>query len=385
MSATQFGPGTVFDEDFNKSLDFVSFQSPNDILAPHPDLFELELDSNLAGFDDEQLELLAIGQHDAYSLFRSDTPTRGPPSNITASSESAYDSLSSYSESFYNYPHSPQPPSNYSFPLDLEMDFQRIRVDAVSEYAVANDAAATTNSRISFAPTTAGDTRSTKIYSKAYNPRATFSDYGPSTRRPSIPVDIYGQLDFNGPGPTVSPSHISTQLPTIPAGQMAHVPEEEDYKVDDTRRKFKCPSCPRAFARAYNLKTHMATHDPNRTKPYVCSHRSCGRSFSRKHDLGRHLVSIHRDESQQREGSVCSSHHSIGSKQSIGVEQDIFEFFYRLRSSWAHRKYTLRPCSVSLPASLDEARIVPLWRNSMAQRRTCPRCEISSVIPRENS
>jgi hypothetical protein len=41
----------------------------------------------------------------------------------------------------------------------------------------------------------------------------------------------------------------------------------------------------------------MATHDPNRLKPHVCPHRSCGRSFSRKHDLGRHLVSIHRDES----------------------------------------------------------------------------------------
>ncbi|KAJ7071506.1 hypothetical protein C8F01DRAFT_1110817 [Mycena amicta] len=323
MSSTQFGPpGTVFDEDFNKSLDFVSFQSPNDILAPHPDLFELELDSNLAGFDDEQLQLLAIGPHDAYSLFRSDTPTRGPPSNVTASSESAYDSLSSYSESFYNYPHSPQPPSNYSFPLDLEMDFQRIRVEAASEYAAAqasSDAAA--NARMSFGASPAADTsRSTKIYSKAFNPRATFSDYGPSTRRPSVPVDIYGQLDFNNAGPTVSPSHISSHLPTIAAGQMAHVPEEEDYKVGDERKKYKCPSCPRAFARQYNLKTHMATHDPNRLKPHVCPHRSCGRSFSRKHDLGRHLVSIHRDESQ-REGSVCSSHHSIGSKQSIGVEQ----------------------------------------------------------------
>jgi len=43
----------------------------------------------------------------------------------------------------------------------------------------------------------------------------------------------------------------------------------------------------------------MATHDPNRLKPHVCPNRSCGRSFSRKHDLGRHLVSIHRDESAQ--------------------------------------------------------------------------------------
>jgi hypothetical protein len=59
----------------------------------------------------------------------------------------------------------------------------------------------------------------------------------------------------------------------------------------------------------------MATHDPNRLKPHVCPHRSCGRSFSRKHDLGRHIISIHRDE------SVASSHHSNSSKNSIGVEQ----------------------------------------------------------------
>lgn len=70
-----------------------------------------------------------------------------------------------------------------------------------------------------------------------------------------------------------------------------------------------------AFARAYNLKTHMATHDPNRLKPHVCPHRSCGRSFSRKHDLGRHLISIHRDD------SICSSQHSASSKKSIGVEK----------------------------------------------------------------
>lgn len=52
-----------------------------------------------------------------------------------------------------------------------------------------------------------------------------------------------------------------------------------------------------AFARAFNLKTHMATHDPNRVKSFVCRHSGCGRSFSRKHDLGRHLVSIHQDNS----------------------------------------------------------------------------------------
>ena len=54
-----------------------------------------------------------------------------------------------------------------------------------------------------------------------------------------------------------------------------------------------------AFARAFNLKTHIQTHDPNRAKPYACHHKTCGRSFSRKHDLTRHLVSIHRSEAEE--------------------------------------------------------------------------------------
>src|SRR5580704_2880852 len=105
-----------FDFAKQQSLDFFSFHSPSDILAPHPDLFESELDSSLAAFDEIQLQLLTVDSNDAYSFLRSDTPTCGPPSTITVSSESAYDSLSSHSESFYNYPQSPYP-SNYSFPL----------------------------------------------------------------------------------------------------------------------------------------------------------------------------------------------------------------------------------------------------------------------------
>ena len=66
-----------------------------------------------------------------------------------------------------------------------------------------------------------------------------------------------------------------------------------------------------AFARAYNLKTHIQTHDPNRLKPYACHHKSCGRSFSRKHDLTRHMVSIHRAETATAL-SAGQSPHAIG-------------------------------------------------------------------------
>ncbi len=69
-------------------------------------------------------------------------------------------------------------------------------------------------------------------------------------------------------------------------------------------KRFPCPKCDKAFARAYNLNTHLSTHDPdpNRSKPFPCPYPSCksegGRSFSRKHDLQRHVASIHENEAQ---------------------------------------------------------------------------------------
>ncbi|TIA92964.1 hypothetical protein E3P99_00437 [Wallemia hederae] len=58
-------------------------------------------------------------------------------------------------------------------------------------------------------------------------------------------------------------------------------------------RKYKCSLCPRAFARQFNLKQHIQTHDPDRVKPHECTYNGCGRRFSRKHDLVRHSQSIH--------------------------------------------------------------------------------------------
>ncbi|WFD23077.1 hypothetical protein MEQU1_001761 [Malassezia equina] len=81
--------------------------------------------------------------------------------------------------------------------------------------------------------------------------------------------------------------------------------KSEDPKLNETgtnetmQKRFQCPKCSRAFARAYNLNTHLSTHDPDpsRAKPFPCPYRSCraegGRSFSRKHDLQRHVASVH--------------------------------------------------------------------------------------------
>ncbi|KAJ3048540.1 hypothetical protein HK097_010445, partial [Rhizophlyctis rosea] len=61
---------------------------------------------------------------------------------------------------------------------------------------------------------------------------------------------------------------------------------------------FPCPHCPRQFTRAFNLKTHLQTHDQNRPRPFPCT--ICPRSFVRIHDLIRH-ESVH----TKRKGWHC--------------------------------------------------------------------------------
>ncbi|KAG6829286.1 hypothetical protein H0H92_005040 [Tricholoma furcatifolium] len=263
-----------FDSKLLYGLDFASFHTPADIAAPSIDCFENDLD---------QLDLLELEVTQFNNAFSQIPATVGPPSSITLSSESsAHDTLSFYSEPF----HSPQ--TSYSF----EMDFNRICVD--DAYPIPQD------DPNSFGPLPPTPPRSppTKPYA-----RSSFSDYVPAKR---ISDDFYSQLGLT---PTISPAHISTSVVPSNVG----IPSPPQDKAADPRKKYKCQNCPRAFARAYNLKTHMATHDPNRLKPHVCPHPSCGRSFSRKHDLGRHLVSIHRDDAD------AVSTHSNSTRVSIGV------------------------------------------------------------------
>ena len=249
-----------FDFAKQQSLDFFTSHSPSDILAPHPDLFESELDSSLAAFDELQLQLLTVDSNDAYTFLRSDTPTCGPPSTLTASSESAYDSLSSHSDSFYNYPHSSYTPSDYSFPLDLDMDFQRI---SVADYAAAAAAAVNptpSNPVIMPAtvdPATFGTLPPTPPHSpringtKPFENRSSFSDYGPSSSTRiaiSSPSDYYSQLSYNAEAmvqATVAPSRISaSQLSVMPPVPLPRPTNDDTYK-GDPRKKYQCTICPR--------------------------------------------------------------------------------------------------------------------------------------------
>jgi uncharacterized Zn-finger protein len=283
----------------NQGLDFLSFHSPGDILAPHPDLFESDLDSSLAAFDQVQLQLLTVDSNDAYSFLRSDTPTCGPPSSFTVSSASeSYDAASNY-----NLPTSPYSSTDYSFPIDLDMEFQKFRVDAVSDYGLA-----TTVDPNSFGALPPTPPRSPEVAASAPPKpyRSSFSDYG------SYSSDY--RLAFS---PTVAPSSLSPLPPQHPSSVPNRFAGESDEARADPRKKYRCTTCPRAFARAYNLKTHMATHDPNRLKPHVCPHRSCHRSFSRKHDLARHQVSLH--GAQKADKDHRAFHPVVLKAQSIGV------------------------------------------------------------------
>ncbi|KAF9944816.1 hypothetical protein BGZ72_001938 [Mortierella alpina] len=67
----------------------------------------------------------------------------------------------------------------------------------------------------------------------------------------------------------------------------------DDPKVKDT---FRCEICNKDFTRAFNLRSHRSTHSG--VKPFSCTllddnGEPCNRPFARRHDLERHVRSIH--------------------------------------------------------------------------------------------
>ncbi|KAF9274806.1 hypothetical protein BGZ68_000337 [Mortierella alpina] len=67
----------------------------------------------------------------------------------------------------------------------------------------------------------------------------------------------------------------------------------DDPKAKDT---FRCEICNKEFTRAFNLRSHRSTHTG--VKPFACTllddnGEPCNRPFARRHDLERHVRSIH--------------------------------------------------------------------------------------------
>lgn len=254
--------------------------------APPPESF----DSEFAELEFEGPIQLPVHPEDPFSTFRGNTPVFTSPSVFTHSTESGYDLATS--EYSYGYP-----ASNYSMPLDIA--FHHVRVS--SEYGGGGV-----------------DTLHDPLYQPAFNDLPSFGAL-PPTPSPSPPLRMAkAQSDYGPPQSRQSHFGIAPDNLSLPRQQPSTptVPASDKQPHTGANKAHQCSNCGRAFARAFNLKTHMDTHNPERVKQYVCPHSSCKRPFSRKHDLQRHRTAIHRD---QASASSVYSDSSRVSKPAIGV------------------------------------------------------------------
>ena len=69
--------------------------------------------------------------------------------------------------------------------------------------------------------------------------------------------------------------------------------------------KFKCPfeGCDKEFTRKANRRAHIATHDPNRQRPFECPR--CPKTYLRSVDLARH-VEISHDHNRKYKCEKCT-------------------------------------------------------------------------------
>lgn len=327
-------------------LDWLLFSGANttagidSLLAPHPDAFERELDD--LGIDDSLLSSLvlpddSLGNVNAFLAHRS--PHCGPGSAITASSDSLsyYNEFSNleslYNESLSAYGGAVSEHSLFHSELDINLDAlntfhmpspQRQSRSPSGDISDNSSAYGHSSGNSLFEVPAGYENISANGY--YIQPSTASSNYARRSHSGLVHRDV----------PSQSLNARAQAHPYVPA-DAAYNSGNESPEQSDPRRKYQCPQCPRAFARQFNLKTHMATHDPNRTKPHVCHHAGCGRSFSRKHDLGRHLVSIHQDSEHETQ--------AVSSKRSgAGVDR---EWCDRCGRGWVKSERSRDACQCS--------------------------------------
>ncbi|KAI0639113.1 hypothetical protein C8Q77DRAFT_1079496 [Trametes polyzona] len=255
-------------ENHKQSFDFFNYsQAGLDVVAPHPDQFELELDNSLAAFDAE-LSILPVDTAD-FTFYRAATPVFGPPSSFTVSSESVSgydsvynDSISSRSESFYNFnaqsPTNNYPSSVYSLTQEqLDMDFQRMGMPTHDD--PTSFGALPSSPSIRSSP---GSVPNISQYSPPYSsPRGSFSDYEPAQPQQvrigtSAASDYYPQAQvqinkYTGARMVQQQQHarsnssVSPQLSGMSHPSLVSQRAKLDSMHEDPKRKYQCPTCPR--------------------------------------------------------------------------------------------------------------------------------------------
>ncbi|KAL5033891.1 hypothetical protein BDV3_003522 [Batrachochytrium dendrobatidis] len=97
-------------------------------------------------------------------------------------------------------------------------------------------------------------------------------------------------------------SEWNSHLPLLPKQQSASTPTNHtlsiphgapgrpfipptDFDEDSSRKLPTCPVCGQSFTRAFNLNSHLKSHE--NVKPFACE--LCCMSFTRRHDLNRHM------------------------------------------------------------------------------------------------
>ncbi|RHZ68258.1 hypothetical protein Glove_296g19 [Diversispora epigaea] len=90
-------------------------------------------------------------------------------------------------------------------------------------------------------------------------------------------------------------------VPTIPTHNLeknSNHDISQEVLNNPNGNEYKCPKCNRLFSRKFNMQSHLATHDSERIRPFTCEYPSCGLSFTRKHDLKRHIIGVHEDQKE---------------------------------------------------------------------------------------
>jgi hypothetical protein len=166
-----------------------------------------------------------------------------------------------------------------------EHSFPAVKLEGGASWATDNDFSATVAPERLINPTP---------YEAAYG--SPMSPYeSDSTSGPAYKVEFTGQLS-PGRRPRSSQSDSKVSPARRKHSRRAKVPDEE--------AKFRCDICGTGFVRAYNKKTHMARHNPNRSRDHHCTHDDCENKFERKTDLQRHINSVHLHE-KPHECELC--------------------------------------------------------------------------------